>query len=107
MRCIVCDRCKAVIENPRRCRVITCARPWNPRALCGNGKESYRGNDPQQNDFLWEKELCDDCLDELEAFFEAGGLEVPNSDIPESPENPGGSEEAPPAAGDGGGDMGG
>ena len=68
MKCIVCDRCKTIIENPRRCRVITCARPLKPRTVCDKGgKVPYRGNDPQQNDLLWEKEICDKCLDELEA----------------------------------------
>ena len=37
MKCIVCDRCKAIIENPRRCRVITCARPLKPRTSCDKG----------------------------------------------------------------------
>ena len=66
MKCIVCDRCKTIIENPRRCRVITCARPLKPRTACDKGgKVPYRGNDPQQNDLLWEKEICDKCLDEM------------------------------------------
>ena len=53
MKCIVCDRCKTIIENPRRCRVITCARPLKPRTACDKGgKVPYRGNDPQQNDLL-------------------------------------------------------
>ena len=48
MKCIVCDRCKTIIENPRRCRVITCARPLKPRTACDKGgKVPYRGNDPQ------------------------------------------------------------
>ena len=119
MKCIVCDRCKAIIENPRRCRVITCARPVKPRTSCDKGgKVPYRGNDPQQNDLLWEKEVCDKCLDELEAFFEAGeGINPhppeptePDPDIPTDPDNPdesGGGEnggENPPDIGDGGGD---
>lgn len=37
MKCIVCDRCKTIIENPRRCRVITCARPLKPRTVCDKG----------------------------------------------------------------------
>ena len=65
MKCIVCDRCKTIIENPRRCRAVTCARPLKPRTACDKGKVPYRGNDPQQNDLLWEKEICDKCLDEL------------------------------------------
>ena len=118
MKCIVCDRCKAIIENSRRCRVITCARPLKPRTSCDKGgKVPYRGNDPQQNDLLWEKEVCDKCLDELEAFFEAGeGINPhppeptePDPDIPIDPENPdenggdGTDGKDPPDAGDGGG----
>lgn len=113
MKCIVCDRCKTIIENPRRCRVITCARPLKPRTSCDKSKVPYRGNDPQQNDLLWEKEICDKCLDELEAFFEVGEAvdphppepNEPDPDIPTDPENPdenGG--ENPPGAGDGDGD---
>lgn len=111
MKCIVCDRCKTIIENPRRCRVITCARPLKPRTVCDKGgKVPYRGNDPQQNDLLWEKEICDKCLDELEAFFEVGGdVEPhppepvePDPDIPTDPENPGEGGETPPNIGDGG-----
>ena len=70
------------------------------------------GNDPQQNDLLWEKEICDKCLDELEAFFEVGGdVEPhppepvePDPDVPTDPENPdeGGGEN--PNPGDGGGE---
>ncbi len=52
MKCLVCDRCKSIIKNPRRGRVITCARPLKPHAVCGNGKVPYRGNDPQQNDII-------------------------------------------------------
>lgn len=114
MKCIVCDRCKAIIENPRRCRVITCARPLKPRTSCDKGgKVPYRGNDPQQNDLLWEKEVCDKCLDELEAFFEAGeGInphppEPTEPDIPtDDPDESGGETggENPPDIGDGGED---
>lgn len=116
MKCIVCDRCKAIIENPRRCRVITCARPLKPRTSCDKGgKVPYRGNDPQQNDLLWEKEVCDKCLDELEAFFEAGeGINPhppeptePDPDIPtDDPDESGGETggENPPDTGDGGED---
>lgn len=116
MKCIVCDRCKTIIENPRRCRVVTCARPLKPRTGCDKGKVPYRGNDPQQNDLLWEKEVCDKCLDELEAFFEVNeGADPrppepvePDPDVPTDPDNPGdGGEtggETPPTTGEGGED---
>lgn len=86
MKCIVCDRCKTIIENPRKCRVITCARPLKPRVACENGKVPYRGNDPQQNDIIWEKEICDKCLDDLEVFFETGGSATPNPPEPDEPD---------------------
>lgn len=95
MKCIVCDRCKTIIENPRRCRVITCARPLKPRTGCDKGKVPYHGNDPQQNDILWEKEICDKCLDELEAFFESGNDVAPHPPEPvePDPDSPGESGE--------------
>lgn len=68
MRCVVCDCCKKVIENARHCRVITCAKPL--KLPIDNDKVAYRGNDRQQNDIIWEKEVCTDCQDALEAFFE-------------------------------------
>ena len=70
MRCIVCDRCKKIIENPRNCRVITCAKPL--KLPIDHDKVAYRGNDRQQNDILWEHEICTDCMDSLEVFFEQG-----------------------------------
>lgn len=85
MKCIVCDRCKKIIENLRQCRVITCARPLRPKAPeppCSN-KPAYHGNDPRMNDVFWEKELCDDCLNDLESFMET----APNTP-PDEPSNP-------------------
>lgn len=116
MKCIVCDRCKTIIENPRRCRVITCARPLKPRAMCEKGKAPYHGNDPQQNDILWEKEICDKCLDELEVFFEASGNidphppepAEPDPDTPVNPDDPGGNgdeNDNPDDGENGGGDQ--
>lgn len=83
MRCIICDRCKQIIENPRHCRVITCAKPLKPPI--NNDKVQYRGNDRQQNDIIWEKEVCTDCLDALEAFFEQGAEPT----TPSEPDSPG------------------
>lgn len=82
MKCIVCDRCKKIIENPRNCRVITCAKPLKPPIH--NDNVPYRGNDRQQNDIFWEKEVCIDCLDALEEFFEQGAEPV----APPEPDNP-------------------
>lgn len=97
MKCILCDRCKKVIENPRHARVLTCARPFRlqPEPPCG-GKPPYppyRGNDPKMNDILWEKELCDTCLDDLEAFLatepEPAPEEPTDPDVPENPDEGG------------------
>lgn len=102
MKCLVCDRCKSIIKNPRRGRVITCARPLKPHAVCGNGKVPYRGNDPQQNDIIQDKEVCDDCLAELEAFFDT--YEDTNPHPPEEPDNSGEGGENPDPDGNNGED---
>lgn len=65
MKCIVCDRCKQIIENPKRYRVILCSRPINPTL---DGKSNCRSNDKQANDILWEKEVCLDCALEIENY---------------------------------------
>ena len=48
------------------------------------------------NDILWEKELCDNCLDDLEAFLttkpDASPEEPTNPVEPDIPENPDGGE---------------
>lgn len=100
MKCIVCDCCKQIIENPRNCRVITCAKPLKPHFVdsgvtSGGRPVQYRGNDRQQNDILWEKEICLDCLDALEEFFETGVAQVAPTepDQPEQPDNLGDKEQ--------------
>lgn len=86
MKCIVCDRCKKIIEDKRKCRVITCAKPIKPDR---EGKPPCRGNDPQFNDILWEKELCTECAEELELFIEPdSGTETPPIEEPKDPEEP-------------------
>lgn len=78
VRCVVCDRCREIIEDPRKCRVITCAKPLR---VDMEPKHQCRGNDRMMNDILWEKELCSTCADLLESFMEN------SSDTPEpSPE---------------------
>lgn len=67
MKCTVCDRCKTIIEDMRRSRVITCAKPLKPDAV---GRPPYHGDDPKMNEILWTKELCSKCMDELDEFFE-------------------------------------
>lgn len=112
MKCIVCDRCKKIIETPRNCRVITCAKPLKmPTENC---KVPYRGNDRQQNDIIWEKEICSDCLDALEEFFEQTvdpvTPEPEQPEQPEQPDNPGDGGETPETPDEGeneGGEQGG
>lgn len=64
MKCILCDRCKKIIEDPAQHRVLTCARPLKRRN--DDGKKPYRGDDKMMNDIIWEKDLCTDCAAELE-----------------------------------------
>ena len=105
MKCIVCDRCKKIIETPRNCRVITCAKPLKlPTQNC---KVPYRGNDRQQNDIIWEKEICSDCLDALEELFEQTVDPVtPEPEQPEQPDNPGDGGETPENPDEGGNEGG-
>ena len=105
MKCIVCDRCKKIIETPRNCRVITCAKPLKlPTQNC---KVPYRGNDRQQNDIIWEKEICSDCLDALVEFFEQTVDPVtPEPEQPEQPDNPGDGGETPENPDEGGNEGG-
>lgn len=102
MKCIVCDRCKAIIENPKKCRVITCAKPlkFDPEF-----KPAYRGNDRQMNDIIWEKELCSECADMLDAFMEGateqpGTMPDPIPDPEPTPEPEPGGENTEESGGD-------
>lgn len=114
MKCVICDRCKEIIKNPRYGRVITCARPLKWPGDHGN--VTYRGNDRQMNEIMWEKELCSKCLDELELFFESEPNSAPPNPVepaPDDGEDPGdggedpGDDEQPENPGDnGGGDDG-
>ncbi len=82
MKCIVCDRCKTIIEDARKCRVITCAKPLKSD---GVGKPPYRGNDPQMNDILWSKDLCSSCAEELEAFLDLATTGTPSEETGTTP----------------------
>lgn len=99
MKCIVCDRCKKIIEDKRKCRVITCAKPMRPDVM---DKPTYRGNDPKVNDIFWMKEICNDCIDELESFFEpdTSGGSTGGTEPPSGTDN-GGGETEPPSGADG------
>lgn len=66
MRCVLCDRCKEIIKDLRKIKVVTSAKPL----LVDPGvKRADRADNPATNDILWTKELCQDCYDELEAFM--------------------------------------
>lgn len=71
MKCIICDKCKKTIEDPRQVRTITCSRPLRRRhdedEPCRN-----RCDDPRMNDIIWEKDLCQECVAEVEALIEGG-----------------------------------
>lgn len=71
MKCIMCDRCKKIIEDSQQHRVVTCARPIKRRN--DDGKKAYRGDDRQMNDIIWEKDLCTECAAALEEFTSASG----------------------------------
>lgn len=69
MRCIICDRCKKIVEDEQKTRVITCARPLT-RPKPGTVPVTYRGDDRQMNDIMWMKEVCMNCAAELDTFME-------------------------------------
>ena len=87
MKCIVCDRCKKIIEDPKKYRVILCSRPLKPQL---NGAKNCRSDDKQANDILWEKEVCMSCADEIENFTDV------KNDLPENPDNDGNTEPTEP-----------
>ncbi len=64
MKCVLCDRCKKIIEDPAQHRVLTCSRPLNHRN--DDGKDLYCGDDNMMKCIIWEKDLCTDCATELE-----------------------------------------
>jgi len=53
MRCIMCDKCKTVIEDPSQVRIVTCSRPMK--------KAPDSTSKPPSQDVVWDKELCIDC----------------------------------------------
>ncbi len=81
MRCILCDRCKKIVENEKKMRMITCARPIaHPKPDAP--PVAYRGDDRKMNDIIWMKELCMSCAEELEEFME------PIASTPTTPPDP-------------------
>lgn len=61
MRCILCDRCKSIVEDVRKIKVVTYARPLRQGPV--------RADDPASNDHIWTKELCPSCAESLEDFM--------------------------------------
>lgn len=78
MRCILCDRCKKIVEDERKIKVVTYARPLN----IGGGKHPARSDDRQMNDHIWTMEICPACAEAFEEFMEPQNDTVPD-------ENPG------------------
>ena len=68
MRCIICDKCKQQIEDPKQVRILTCSRPMKPRP---HTESDNREHHPQQ-DIIWDKELCVKCAMEIEKLFDPG-----------------------------------
>ena len=62
MRCILCDRCKSIVEDFRKIKVVTYAKPLTPGPV--------NADEPSKADRLWTKELCQACAEELENFME-------------------------------------
>lgn len=62
MRCILCDRCKTIVENPRKIKVVTYAKPLST-------KTPVKADDSAMCDHIWTKELCPSCSEELENFM--------------------------------------
>lgn len=96
MKCIVCDRCKKIIEDPKKYRVVLCSRPLKPQL---NATKSCRSDDKQANDILWEKEVCMSCADEIENFTDVmtDAPENPDNDVDTNPTDPDPQQPDPPA----------
>ena len=67
MRCILCDRCKKIVEDERKIKVVSYARPLCAGAT--NVKCPTRADDRQMNDLIWTKELCSICAEAFENFM--------------------------------------
>lgn len=67
MRCILCDRCKKIVEDERKIKVVSYARPLNIGAT--NAKCPTRADDRQMNELIWTKELCPICAEAFENFM--------------------------------------
>lgn len=84
MRCTICDRCNRIVEDERKLKVVTYARPLNVGASV---RCPAPGDNRQMNDHIWTKELCPDCAIEFEEFMDtepsgSGGNKDPGGDAP-------------------------
>lgn len=66
MKCIMCDKCKEIIEDPAQVRIITCSRPMKRPAVQEAAKREF---DPHKQDVIWDKELCIKCALEIESLI--------------------------------------
>lgn len=72
MRCIMCDKCKKVIEDPKQVRILTCSRPMKKPADPSAGKPC--------NDVIWDKELCPDCAMAIETAINEAHTKDPETE---------------------------
>lgn len=85
MKCIICDRCGKVIKRANKTRIITCARSLVPvdSCVCENARPVKAAPRKPLRETVWEKELCEVCLDELEAFIDPEEPADPKPDQPD------------------------
>lgn len=72
MRCIMCDKCKEIIEDPKQVRILTCSRPMKRPAQQESAKREYN---PPTQDVIWDKELCTKCAMEIESLINSDSAE--------------------------------
>ena len=68
MRCIMCDKCKEIIDDPKQVRILTCSRPMKrPPQPCTTTTKTE--SVPPAQDIIWDKELCVKCVMEIEKLI--------------------------------------
>lgn len=72
MRCIMCDKCKEIIGDPKQVRIITCSRPMKRPAGQESAKREFT---PPTQDIIWDKELCVKCAMEIETLINGDNTE--------------------------------
>ena len=60
MKCIICDRCGAIVEKIDDVRFVTCHRHM---------KYSPKGGPHQLKDVLWSKDVCVRCANDIEGLI--------------------------------------